>query len=249
MDEKTKQDFIEHAKAEYPKECCGLLIQQGEKQLYMPCRNIALQPENDFSIHPSDVVLCEELGEIVGICHSHPDASSRPSNTDKAKAHSLRSEYRQAIWYIFSWPEGDLYDFDPRREIPLIGRQFVHGTWDCYGLIRDYFQQELQIDIPDFERDDGWWETDRELYLDNFDSAGFSEVCPGMPELLANFDFQIGDIILMQIRSQRVNHAAVYIGQGQILHHMYGKLSKRDVYGGFWLRCSRCVVRHRQRIA
>lgn len=209
----------------------------------MPCRNVSETPEHDFSIHPSDVIMCEDFGEIVGICHSHPDASSKPSYTDQAKASALKEEYPNADWYIFSWPEGDLHQFTPESNVPLLGRMFVHGTLDCYSLVRDYYKT-IGITLPDFERKNGWWETEQELYLDNFESAGFSKVCGSAPEELKTFEPMIGDVILMQIRSKRVNHAAVYIGDGKIIHHMYGKLSKTDVYGGFWLRNTRLIVRH-----
>lgn len=187
--------------------------------------------------------MCEDFGEIVGICHSHPDASSKPSYTDQAKASALKEEYPNADWYIFSWPEGDLHQFTPEPKIPLLGRMFVHGTLDCYSLVRDYYRA-IGITLPDFERKNGWWETEQELYLDNFESAGFSKVCGSAPEELKTLEPMIGDVILMQIRSKRVNHAAVYIGDGKIIHHMYGKLSKTDVYGGFWLRNTRLIVRH-----
>lgn len=39
------------------------------------------------------------------------------------------------------------------------------------------------------------------------------------------------------------NHAAVYLGDGLMLHHMYGRLSSRDVYGGYWREVTRLVVR------
>lgn len=244
MNETAKQDFISHAKMDYPKECCGLLIQFNDKCVYMPCRNISQTPEQDFTIHPSDITMCEDFGEIIGICHSHPDSTSKPSQTDLAKASALKEEYPNADWYIFSWPEGDLHRFTPDSTIPLLGRKFIHGVLDCYSLVRDYYKT-IGITLPDFDREDGWWGTEKELYLDNFESAGFTEVCGSAPEELKAFELLVGDVILMQIRSKRVNHAAVYIGDGKIIHHMYGKLSKTDVYGGFWLRNTRLIVRHR----
>ncbi|ARH11769.1 peptidase P60 [Vibrio phage VaK] len=243
--EAFKQNFIEHAKSQYPNECCGLLIDDGKKPFYMPCRNTAEKPDFDFSIHPADLATCESLGEIIGICHSHPDSTSRPSLTDQAKAYSLSTEYPKADWYIFSWPEGDLHKFSPQTESPpLIGRQFVHGIWDCYTMVRDYYKQELGIEIPDYQRADCWWEGEQELYLDNFESAGFTQVCGSAPEDLKKFDFKIGDVVLMQIRSKRVNHAAVYLGDGYMIHHLYGRLSTKEVLGGYWLRSTRAIVRY-----
>ncbi|WP_422646034.1 Mov34/MPN/PAD-1 family protein, partial [Xenorhabdus miraniensis] len=36
--------IMTHAKAEYPNECCGLVIQNGRRQEYVPCRNTAPSP-------------------------------------------------------------------------------------------------------------------------------------------------------------------------------------------------------------
>ncbi|MBD2822887.1 Mov34/MPN/PAD-1 family protein, partial [Xenorhabdus sp. 42] len=37
-------DITDHAQAEYPNECCGLVIQNSRKQHYIPCRNTAPSP-------------------------------------------------------------------------------------------------------------------------------------------------------------------------------------------------------------
>jgi cell wall-associated NlpC family hydrolase len=56
-----------------------------------------------------------------------------------------------------------------------------------------------------------------------------------------------GDLILMQIRSRnRVpNHAAIYLGDGMMLHHLHSRLSSRDIYGGYWQEVTRSIWRHR----
>lgn len=58
-------------------------------------------------------------------------------------------------------------------------------------------------------------------------------------------ELQYGDFILMQIESNTVNHAAIYIGNGEILHHLYGRLSMRGVYGSYWLDRTRRTLRHK----
>ena len=68
-----------HAAAEYPRECCGLLLAIGRAQKYFPCRNIAKEPNEEFRLDPEDYAAAEDLGEVIGIVHSHPDATSRPS--------------------------------------------------------------------------------------------------------------------------------------------------------------------------
>ena len=68
-----------HAVAEYPKECCGLLLAVGRKQQYYPCRNVSTEPNEEFRIAPEEYAAAEDIGEVIGVVHSHPDATSRPS--------------------------------------------------------------------------------------------------------------------------------------------------------------------------
>ncbi|MGN5509353.1 NlpC/P60 family protein, partial [Campylobacter coli] len=74
-------------------------------------------------------------------------------------------------------------------------------------------------------------------------------LCSGAPDEIANTQLEVGDVILMQILSDRVNHAAVFLGGDLILHHLYGRLSKTDVFGGYWLRNTRMIIRKEARKA
>jgi len=107
---------------------------------------------------------------------------------------------------------------------------------DCYSLIRDWYRQERGIDLPDFTRFDEWWRRGENLYLDNFSGAGFHEV--------ESSDMNPGDVLLMQVASPVPNHAAIYLGDGLILHHLQGRLSSRDVYGGYWQKITTHTLRH-----
>ena len=62
------------------------------------------------------------------------------------------------------------------------------------------------------------------LYLDNFAKEGFSEIVA---------DVQPGDLILMNLGSKVPNHAAIYLGDQLVLHHVQLSFS-RDVYGGYY---------------
>lgn len=134
---------------------------------------------------------------------------------------------------------GDVSQIHPEGyEAPLVGRMFHHGVLDCYTLVRDWYKRELAVELPDFDRSDEWWnDGTSSLYLDNFEKAGCVRT--------DGSELQRGDILLIQIRSKNntPNHAAVYIGDGKILHHPYGRLSRIDVYGGMWLQYTRLVVR------
>lgn len=235
MFETIKKDILLHAKEEYPNECCGLAIIVKGKLVYKRCKNISAGKQ--FIMAPEDYAECEDLGEIVGICHSHIDESVEPSQTDK-----LGIENTNKPWIIVN-PKTEEYSvtFPSGFKLPLIGREFKHGTVDCLSLIRDYYKQELNIDMPDFVREDNWWLNGGDMYRDNFAACGFVKV--GGSEFTA---LNKHDVIVMQVCSPVPNHGAVYVGDNVILQHCQDRLSSRDVYGGYWRKATNMVLRHKE---
>lgn len=226
----TLEAIRNHARQCYPKESCGVILVVKGRERYVPCRNIASGSDH-FRIHAEDLADAEDAGEIIRIVHSHPNAAPIPSQADLVSC-----EATGIPWIIVNWPVGHYEEFAPTGYVaPLIGRVFSHGVLDCYALIRDHYQQALGITLPNFERDDDWWLAGGNLYLDNFASAGFSRV-ETMDE---------HDVLLMQIGSPVPNHAAIYVGNSQIIHHCTHRLSSRDVYGGFWQKCTTHILRYK----
>ncbi|PNA96592.1 MULTISPECIES: C40 family peptidase [unclassified Pseudomonas] len=237
-----------HAAAEYPRECCGLIIAVGRSHRYIPCDNTATDPAEEFRISPEDFAAAEDKGEVIGIVHSHPDATSRPSPRDLAMC-----EATGLPWYILSWPEGDLRRITPTGHTPLLGRPFVHGAWDCWQVCADWYKREWGLEFPTYAREEGWWEQadGPSLYEQAYEAAGFHQV--SQP--------QRGDMIVMAVgRTAHPNHAGIYLGgdaqlpdeQAQVfgpgpflLHHLYGRPSELIVFGGPWLDRARLVLRHR----
>ena len=224
-----------HAELCYPQESCGIVV--GDK--YFPAKNISETPLESFKIDAEFYADCEDVGEIKAIVHSHPDADARPSQVDKCMSEAVELPY-----WIQSVRdgkcEGSLTVYEPSGWVlPLIGRQFVHGIHDCLSIILDYYKRERGIDLGVYDREDGWWNTPgKDYYRELLPKAGFNQV--DSPEH--------GDVVLMQIRSKVPNHAAVFLETGiiesepehypapnSILHHLYGRDSKRDTYGGYWL--------------
>lgn len=238
-----------HARERAPEECCGLLARVGRKLVYLPVANAAAKPKEDFRISAEDWADAEDQGVITAVVHSHPGQSARLSAADRTAM-----EATALPWVIIEVREGEpvthLVHEPTGYQAPLVGRPFHHGVLDCYTLVRDYYQRELGIVLPEYEREDGWWEKGQDLYADNFEAAGFYPVGPD--------DLRQGDLIVMQVRAEKANHAGVYLADGRlktepehhpvpggILHHLYGRDSKRDVFGGFWREAARFYMRHR----
>ena len=237
-----------HAAAEYPRECCGLLLAVGRAQKYFPCRNIATEPNEEFRLDPEDYAAAEDLGEVIGIVHSHPDATSRPSPHDLAMCESTALP-----WHILSWPEGDMRTITPAGSTPLLKRPFVHGVWDCWQVCADWYKREWGLEFEAFQRIDGWWESaeNASLYEQYYEAAGFVRV--DRP--------QRGDMIVMQVGlTVHPNHAGIYLGADPalpgedsgtfgpgpfLLHHLYGRPSEIIVFGGPWHDRTRLILRHK----
>ncbi|MDN5450627.1 MAG: C40 family peptidase [Enterobacterales bacterium] len=231
MREKTIQAIVAHAAEVYPAECCGVVAQKSRVERYFPCRNIAENPTEQFHLSPEDYIAAEEWGTVTEIVHSHPDATTQPSELDKAQCDAMAIP-----WHIVSYPEGDLRTVMPRGELPLVGRAFVLGHTDCWGLVMSYFRQTHGIVLNDYRVDYPWWESGSEnLYLDNWYECGFREFS-GPP--------QSGDMVIMQVSAPVANHAGILLDDGMLLHHMYGMLSQRVPYGGYWKDRTVKIVRH-----
>lgn len=243
MNEKMQAAIKDHAIEQFPRESCGVIVIHKGKEVYLPCRNIADSATEHFAIDPHDYIAAEEIGEIVGIVHSHPNVPARPSEADK-----VMCEASGLPWYIVNVQRSDagnlhtseVFRFEPTGyKAPLIGRPFHHGVLDCYSLVKDWYAENYGVALPHFERRDNWWNNGQKLYLDNYERAGFEPIKGAI---------QFGDVILMQIRSPTPNHAAVYIGDGQIVHHQAGRLSSRDVYAGYFQDCTIKVIRYKDGI-
>lgn len=60
MREKLMAAIREHAAADYPRECCGVIVQTGRKQIYIRCENIADNPDEQFTLSPADYLNAEK---------------------------------------------------------------------------------------------------------------------------------------------------------------------------------------------
>lgn len=233
LTEKQIADIRAHAFAEYPRECCGI-IACGE---YLPQPNIHETPETDFRL--DSAVWCSH--DVEAVVHSHPDAPDEPTASDMA------SQIATAVpWVLCSVKSGAVstpYAWGTKDCIPpLVGRGFRHGPsgtdgkGDCYALLRDYYLLERDAELPEFPRDNEWWKHGKDLYSECFAEAGFRALGPlETPET--------GDVVLMSINSAVLNHAAIYVGNDMILHHLHGRLSRREP-ACLWRKMFRKWIRH-----
>ena len=231
--------MLAHAQAQFPLEACGLVIVKRGKMRFLPCRNINPDPADNFTLDPLDYAAAEDAGEIVAVFHSHCNLPATPSEADR-----VACEATGLKWIILGIPSMTWAEFEPSGyEAPLVGREHVWGVVDCWTIVRDWYLREWNVRLIDLPRWRDYWTTGSNIIGDNIEAAGFYCLKDGQ-------DIEIGDVILMQTAGSSVpNHVALYIGDDLILHHAEGRLSSREVWGGWYRKHAVKVCRYENRPA
>ena len=121
---------------------------------------------------------------------------------------------------------------------PLTGRPWALGAYDCYGLIMA-FHERYGIKLTDRRVNYEWWkdEFDGNFYHDCWQEDGFIE---------REGDPVPGDVVIFQLKANKWNHAGIFIGNNNIIHHPFGKLSRRDIYSGWYQQHKVFICRHKE---
>lgn len=204
---------------------------------YFPVDNIHPDPKNYFEVRESTVRMY--MPECVAFVHSHPDQLKLMISSGDMTSQLMFNK----TFGVANVTEGycrDLVYWGPDVPIPpLEGREFRHGPsgsdmkGDCFSLIKDFYELEEHVILPEFPRDWEWW-LEKDLYRDGFPKARFRRI-------EAN-EVERGDVFLSQIRSPVPNHGGIYMGDGVVLQHYVDRLSCKTALGPWikyvthWLR-------------
>lgn len=219
------ESFKEHCVRCWPEEACGVLV----SDVFIPCRNVSDNPTVSFVLNKYDYIKASLQGPIQAILHSHP--------IDRMKVQEFPPEWPsvhdQKKWMSGSIPwgivacEGENIT-DQHRMVwmnedyipPLLGREYVWAVTDCYSIVRDWYNLEMGIKLPNFARNWDWWNNGEDLFMQNLLDVGFVEI--------SRSEAKVGDGLLFKLRSNVINHCAVITGTNQILHHGAKILSSHD---------------------
>lgn len=233
-----------------PSEACGLIVLcRREGLICVHSANRATPNEagvqEDFALDAEVFRAADERGDIIAVWHTHPNGDEKPSEADQQRSHELQIPY-----LIYSLPaEAWHLHIPPPPAAPavaLIGRGWHYGVLDCFTLVRDWYLTHGLV-LPHFEREPDWWFKGQNLYLENLPQNGFERVGErGDRELFRHL--RRGDLLLYQLAGSPVpQHAAIYEGDGVMVHHPQDRLSVREAFTGqrgFWIDRFHSAWRH-----
>ncbi len=212
-------------------EVCGLILDN--KTVY-PCRNTS--SKSRFSISEIDYLKASAKGEITGCYHSHLN-SEKPSFLDK-----INCKHHDIQFLIYCIKQDKFIELNPNDiKDTYFGRDFVFGKTDCFTLIRDFYLNELNIEIPDYFRDVNYWKSGLiESKIKEF--GKFKLIHEGK---MSDTGFlKENDIIIFGGIAKHMKHLGVYVGNEVVLHHPTGRKSEFAQIDKKIKRITKGVLRH-----
>lgn len=237
------------AREKFPNESCGFIV--GDR--YFACHNLSETPLTDFEIDDPRYDAAVKSGSLKAIIHSHPNGPIFPTQHDMEQ--QIATDVPWVIITLNAETIGKIVAWGDKLPMaPILGRPFVHGVFDCYSAIRDVFRAGSErlkafeigwpfppIELAQVPRDDNWWQSDQDLYRDHLQTQGFT--------IISRSEARPGDGFLVKVGDSRanpkgrLNHAGLLVDHNQILHHLPGRLSRREP-AGVWGRAADIWVRH-----
>jgi cell wall-associated NlpC family hydrolase len=216
----------QHALDEYPREAVGCVVASEYQRLV----NVAEDKLRSFRVN-------DYPDHFDAIIHSHTQSRSlAPSAADMASQQATGVPWGIVVTNGHTVTPIEWFGGDSPIS-PYLGRSFLSGVRDCWTLIRDIYQQEQGVELPNLPRDEDWYQHGIDLLsLANIEATGFRRIDAA--------DVREGDLVLGRIRAQIVNHCGLYVGRGLILHHMEDRLSCREPMRP-WQRTIKYFLRHK----
>lgn len=223
-----RKEIEQHSESEFPNECNGLIVKNGESYQVFRCKNLSYHPCDHSILSPLDYINAEKQGKIVAYYHSQE--SDFASLMD-----SYTSYYQNIFSIIYCWKSKKFYVLEPKLK-DYLNKDFEIGVNDCFSLVCNYYKDNLGIDIGNYYRNNNWYIEDSGIIKRNIEKENFRIVKDVK-------DMEINDIILFGDKDDIV-HMGIYLGNDMLLHHpRHGKSSIEYMNHHYKSRIA-LIVRH-----
>ena len=237
-------DFIktsvkEHSLENPNVECCGIILDVDDCPMVIRCENKSLKPDKHFIIDTDQVRRAKSLGTIVSYYHSHIKGQGF-SEVDK-----WTSERMNVPAIVYHIEFNSFGEYQPiGYEVPLLNRPFLMGVFDCLTLVIDYYQRELNTTVTDMIKHELREKTDWRYFNESNDTMCLKNhfVANGFVEVKG--EWRKNDVVLA--RQKHLNfpsHCLIYLGNGMVMHHPFGRPSRVEVANKEMSEFVVCVMR------
>lgn len=121
----------------------------------------------------------------------------------------------------------------------LVGRSYLPGERDCYGIGREFFRENFGIELTNYARPHDWSSDSHDLIRDLHEREGFQMITDWKIK-----DIRPADVLCLAVGESNPNLFAIYIGDNNILIHLHGRISAVEPYRDFWRNSTCFVLRH-----
>ncbi len=229
---KVRRQIKEFSLQNKNEESCGVIIHKDGNYNAILCRNLAENRKYNFVVDPKDYFKASKMGQICCIFHSQ--TSIIPSELDiiNSKGHNIPS-------LIYSIDKDDFTFLDPSNLTlnKYIGRNFELGKNDCLTLVQDYYKNELNINISNFDRNSAFSELDSDIIIKSYKNEGF--------KIIELDEINKYDLIGFRFKNKNIHHLAVYLGQNLFLHHQGNKYSNVEIFTKEYKKRAELILRHK----
>ncbi|WP_392435877.1 NlpC/P60 family protein (plasmid) [Yersinia sp. HM-2024] len=199
---------------------------------FKPCINVSPTPEKRAIIDSDSLQTLRDSHKITHIICSVPDALSNDL------AYYQKMSDRDGLPYLLiCCPSQQCLTIIPQTEFGYENRPYNYGQYDCYSLVRDYLLKEKGVALNDYPREAYSGGSGTNIFEVQASTEGFIKV--------EDVSLQSGDVLIFNLPSTSLQPAAVYIGNGQMLHHLSPGQSCQETYNENWKKRISSVWRHK----
>jgi cell wall-associated NlpC family hydrolase len=122
----------------------------------------------------------------------------------------------------------------------LLHRPFLLGVRDCFALARAFFKDNFDIELTNVARPKDWDPNTLDLLRIFHEDEGFEMIVDWKIK-----DIRPADVFCMNVGSTNPSHIAIYVGDGNMIHHLVNRPSSMDPFRDFWRSSTAFILRHK----
>jgi hypothetical protein len=225
----------EHVENSGERMVCGLMVYMGRGNvIFKPAINASVTPTLSSEVSVQDLDEVGQSCEVVRVVCCLDD-----SKYEDISYYQKLSDRDKLVYNLCFLPSNKLAVVSPDGKFDdYEGRPYILGRYDCYTLVRDYFIKTLGIYLNDYSRDPREHNRNQGMIVQHMHDEGFIRV--------KNNDVKPGDFLILSFEERSSGHAAVYVGEGRILHHNAPRKSCYEIYDDTLKSCTKSVWRHKK---